>query len=87
MESIVLYASGSLSKSKLYTIKEVGQLPKIDDILFKVFPEHVNYKGDAIIHYHVDFGSYAISAPGRAHVASGGVWHTNEGCNYVVNNK
>ncbi|WP_320713156.1 hydrolase [Enterobacter cloacae] len=76
LESIVLYASGSLSKSKLYTIKEVGQLPKIDDILIKAFPEHMNYKGDTIIHHHVDFGPYTMPVPGSTHVGSGGVWYT-----------
>ncbi|EPK4273954.1 hypothetical protein [Enterobacter mori] len=28
----------------------MGKLPKIDETWIKVFPEHVNYKGDAIIH-------------------------------------
>ncbi|EPW3923337.1 hypothetical protein [Enterobacter sichuanensis] len=36
----------------------------------------MNCKGDTIIHYQVDFGSYAISTPGRTHVRSGGVWYT-----------
>jgi hypothetical protein len=55
----------------------VGKLPKIDETWIKVFPEHVNYKGDAIIHKHVDFGIYAIPEPGRTHVGNGDVWHTN----------
>ncbi|ENY0880151.1 MULTISPECIES: hypothetical protein [Enterobacter] len=36
----------------------------------------MNYKGDTIIHHHVDFGPYAIPVPGSTHVGSGGVWHT-----------
>ncbi|HID8740983.1 hypothetical protein [Enterobacter mori] len=28
----------------------MGKLPKIDETWIKVFPEHVNYKGEAIIH-------------------------------------
>ena len=52
------------------------QLPKIDETQIKVFPEHVNYKGAAIIHSHVDFGIYAILAPGRTLVGIGDVWHT-----------
>ncbi|WP_237702320.1 hypothetical protein [Enterobacter mori] len=28
----------------------MGKLPKIDETWIKVFPEHVNYKGKAIIH-------------------------------------
>ncbi|MEG5856654.1 RHS repeat-associated core domain-containing protein, partial [Enterobacter mori] len=67
---------GSLSNSNLYRIKELGLSPKIDDTWIKAFPEHVNYKGDTIIHHHVDFGPYAIPVPGSTHVGSGGVWHT-----------
>ncbi|EBF2920017.1 hypothetical protein FHA60_22505 [Salmonella enterica subsp. enterica serovar Agama] len=66
----------SLSNSNLYRIQELGLSPKIDDTWIKVFPEHVNYKGDTIIHHHVDFGPYAIPVPGSTHVGSGGVWHT-----------
>ena len=67
---------GSLSNSNLYRIKELGLSPKIDDTWIKAFPEHVNYKGDTIIHHHVDFGPYAIPVPGSTHVGSGGIWHT-----------
>ncbi len=70
---------GSLSNSNLYRIKELGLSPKIDDTWIKAFPEHVNYKGDTIIHRHVDFGPYAIPVPGSIHVGSGGVWHTKLG--------
>ncbi|ELY4473952.1 RHS domain-containing protein, partial [Cronobacter sakazakii] len=66
----------SLSKNNLYRIQELGLSPKIDDTWIKVFPEHVNYKGDTLIHHHVDFGPYAIPVPGKTHVGSGGVWHT-----------
>ncbi|TQI80069.1 HNH/endonuclease VII toxin of polymorphic toxin system [Serratia fonticola] len=66
----------SLSKSNLYRIQELGLSPKIDNTWIKAFPEHVNYKGDTIIHHHVDFGPYAIPVPGSTHVGSGGVWHT-----------
>ncbi|MCA2026375.1 hydrolase [Enterobacter sp. K16B] len=65
-----------MSKSKLNRIKEVGHLPKIDDIWIKAFPEHVNYKRDTIIYHHADFRPYAIPVSGRTHVSSGDVWHT-----------
>ncbi|MGG4608513.1 hypothetical protein [Providencia sp. Me31A] len=35
-----------------------------------------NYKGDTIIHHHVDFVQYAIPVPSSTHVGSGGIWHT-----------
>lgn len=41
-----------------------------------MFPEHANYKGDTIIHHHVDFGQYAIPVPSSTNVGSGGIWHT-----------
>ncbi|MDV5225171.1 hypothetical protein RZ760_004290 [Providencia rettgeri] len=66
----------SLSKSNSYRINELGLSPKIDEQWIKMFPEHANYKGDTIIHHHVDFGRYAIPVPSSTHVGSGGVWHT-----------
>lgn len=70
---------GSLSKSNRYLIENYNKLkvsPRIDDDWIKVFPEHAPFKGDLIIHHHVDFGRYTIPVPGRTHVGSGGVWHT-----------
>ncbi|MGV7959561.1 hypothetical protein QPK13_00020 [Photorhabdus tasmaniensis] len=66
----------SLSKSNMYRIKELGLSPKIDNQWIKAFPEHVNYKGETLIHHHVDFGRYAIPVPSSTHVGSGGIWHT-----------
>ncbi|WP_282183138.1 RHS repeat-associated core domain-containing protein, partial [Photorhabdus hindustanensis] len=66
----------SLSKSNMYRIKELGLSPKIDNQWIKAFPEHVNYKGETLIHHHVDFGHYAIPVPSSTHVGSGGIWHT-----------
>jgi hypothetical protein len=68
----------SLSKSNRYLIENYDKLqksPKIDDAWIKVFPEHAPYKGDTIIHHHVDFGKYAIPVPRQTHRGSGGVWH------------
>ncbi|WP_199590167.1 hypothetical protein [Bremerella cremea] len=50
--------------------------PRIDDEWIKVFPEHAPFKGDVIIHHHVDFGRYAIPVPRKTHVGSSGIWHT-----------
>lgn len=36
-----------------------------------MFPEHANYKGDTVIHHHVDFGQYAIPVLSSIHVGSG----------------
>ncbi|QDU73730.1 hypothetical protein Pan97_07290 [Bremerella volcania] len=69
----------SLSKSNRYLIENYDKLkvsPRIDDEWIKVFPEHAPFKGDVIIHHHVDFGQYAIPVPGKTHVGSGGIWHT-----------
>jgi hypothetical protein len=69
----------SLSKSNRYLIENYDKLkvsPRIDDEWIKVFPEHAPFKGDLIIHHHVDFGRYTIPVPGQTHVGSGGVWHT-----------
>ncbi|WP_325950602.1 RHS repeat-associated core domain-containing protein [Pseudomonas putida] len=65
----------SLSKSNQYRINELGISPKIDDIWIKIFPEHAKYKGDNIVHHHVNFGHYAIPVPSETHVGSGGPWH------------
>ncbi|MBN2259764.1 MAG: hypothetical protein JW702_04430 [Clostridiales bacterium] len=68
----------SLSKSNKYLIENYDTLkisPRIDDEWIRVFPEHAPYKGDVIIHHHVDFGQYAIPVPGGTHVGSGGPWH------------
>ncbi|MBN7152350.1 hypothetical protein ETG59_17760 [Proteus mirabilis] len=69
----------SLSASNKYLIDNYSRLkvsPRIDDTWIKVFPEHINYKGDVLIHHHVDFSQYVIPVPGKTHVGSGGVWHT-----------
>ncbi|MDL2186598.1 RHS repeat-associated core domain-containing protein [Pseudomonas sp. ChxA] len=65
----------SLSKSNQYRINELGIAPKIDNIWIKNFPEHAKYKGDNLVHHHVNFGQYAIPVPSKTHVGSGGPWH------------
>ncbi|EOD2819872.1 hypothetical protein [Providencia stuartii] len=41
-----------------------------------MFPEHASYKGDTVIHRHVDFAQYAIPVLSTTHISSGDVWHT-----------
>ncbi|WP_442903484.1 hypothetical protein [Gilliamella sp. wkB112] len=69
----------SLSASNKYLSENYSTLkvsPRIDDTWIRMFPEHANYKGDVLIHHHVDFGQYVIPVPGKTHVGSGGIWHT-----------
>ncbi len=70
----------TLSKSNLYKINDLGLSPKIDKQWVQHFPEHGGYKGNMLIHHHVNFGRYAIPVPGDTHVGSGGVWHAKTGC-------
>lgn len=64
----------SISNNNRWKI-EHGLSPKIDDEWIKEFPEHGGYKGEKLIHHHVDQGKYAIPISESTHVGSGGVWH------------
>jgi len=69
----------SLSANNKYLIENFEKFktsPRIDETWIKVFPEHAAFKGETILHHHVDFGRYAIPVPQSTHVGSGGVWHT-----------
>jgi hypothetical protein len=69
----------SISKANRCLIDNYDKLkvsPRIDDVWIKAFPEHAPFKGDLLVHHHVDFGRYAIPVPGQTHVGSGGIWHT-----------
>jgi len=66
--------STSISKNNRWKIKH-GYSPTIDDVWIKEFPEHGGYKGERLIHHHVEQGKYAIPVPESTHVGSGGVWH------------
>ena len=37
--------------------------------------DHSPYKGDMLVHHHVDWGSYAIPVPASTHPGSGGPFH------------
>ena len=64
----------SISKNNRWRI-EHGLSPTIDNVWIKEFPEHGGYKGEILIHHHVDQGKYAVPVPASTHVGSGGVWH------------
>ncbi len=68
----------SLSSSNRYLVDNFSRLkvsPRVDSVWTQVFPEHIGYENDVLIHHHVDFGRYAIPVPGQTHVGSGGPWH------------
>ena len=64
----------SLSENNRWKIGH-GFSPIIDDIWIEFFPEHSEYKGEKLIHHHVDQGIYAIPVPEPTHNGPGGVWH------------
>lgn len=51
--------------------------PVVDDDWLMVYPEHSAYRGDVIVHHHVEQGRYAIPVPRSAHNNSPGfaIWH------------
>jgi hypothetical protein len=66
----------TISNNNKWVIENLeGVAPKIDSTWLKYFPEHAGFKGDKILHHHVDQGPYAIPVPGKTHVGSGGPWH------------
>jgi hypothetical protein len=73
----------TLSPSNRYRIESlmnpanprVGPSPTVDDTWISHFPEHAPFKGEVIIHHHVEQGRYAIPVPAPTHVGSGGPFH------------
>ncbi|ASP35461.1 hemagglutinin repeat-containing protein [Labrenzia sp. VG12] len=51
--------------------------PIVDDDWLKVFPEHKDFRGQQLVHHHMDYGKYAIPVPRGAHNNSPGFayWH------------
>ncbi|WP_172795172.1 hemagglutinin repeat-containing protein, partial [Polycladidibacter hongkongensis] len=58
-----------------------GRAPVVDDDWLRVFPEHSDFRGQQIIHHHMDYGQYAIPVPRGAHNNSPGfsIWHPPRG--------
>jgi RHS repeat-associated protein len=44
-----------------------GYSPMVDDTWIKYNPTHTGYKGDKLIHHHVDQGRFATGIPEKAH--------------------
>lgn len=68
----------SISQGNKYLIENFNRLkvsPRVDQTWIDNFPEHGEYKGDVLIHHHVNRGQYTIPVPGKTHVGSGGPWH------------
>ena len=49
--------------------------PRVDDEWIRVFPHHAPYRGNRLVHHHVNGGRWAIPVPEGSHVGSGGPWH------------
>ncbi|MFG5382808.1 DUF6862 domain-containing protein [Yoonia sp. R2-816] len=58
-----------------------GRAPVVDDDWLRVFPEHSDFRGQQIVHHHMDYGQYAIPVPRGAHNNSPGfsIWHPPQG--------
>jgi hypothetical protein len=65
----------TLSSSNRYRIDELGLSPTVDKQWINHYPEHAKYKGEKLIHHHVDQGSHAIPVPQSTHIGSGGPFH------------
>jgi RHS repeat-associated protein len=51
--------------------------PVVDDPWIEHFPEHAPYKGETLIHHHLDYGRQAIPLPETVHGQrpGWGIWH------------
>jgi len=54
-----------------------GLSPVVDDAWIKHFPEHAPFKGETLIHHHLDYGRPAIPVPKTVHgqQPGWGIWH------------
>ncbi len=66
----------TLSPANKAAIK-AGRSPVVDEQWIKTFPEHAPYKGETIIHHHLDYGPNAIPLPETVHSKQPGwgIWH------------
>jgi filamentous hemagglutinin len=69
-------SENGLSQSNQMRIQN-RQSPIVDDAWISMFPEHAAYRGQTIVHHHVDYGRYAIPLPRQIHNQSPGFsyWH------------
>ena len=56
---------------------KAGRSPIVDDTWIRHFPEHAPYKGETLIHHHLDYGPMAIPLPETVHSKQPGwgIWH------------
>jgi hypothetical protein len=54
-----------------------GRAPIVDDQWIQHFPEHADYRGELLIHHHLDKGRMAIPLPESVHKLTPGyrIWH------------
>ncbi|MDB5339642.1 MAG: outer rane adhesin like protein [Planctomycetaceae bacterium] len=66
----------TLSEANGLAVK-AGRSPVVDDQWIKQFPEHAPYKGETLIHHHLDYGPKAIPLPDTLHSRQPGwgIWH------------
>lgn len=66
----------TLSDANKAAIK-AGRSPVVDDKWIQHFPEHAPYKGETLIHHHLDYGPKAIPLPDSVHSKQPGwgIWH------------
>ena len=65
----------TISSSNRHKIEVLELSPKIDNQWIQHYPDHAPYKGETIIHHHVDQGAHAIPVPQGTHIGSGGPFH------------
>ena len=69
----------TLSKENIANITSRNpKSPIVDDVWIEHFPEHAPYKGEIIVHHHLDYGAIAIPLPYTVHnmIPGWGFWHT-----------
>jgi hypothetical protein len=68
--------SSTLSDANLGSIEQ-RRSPVVDDQWIRAFPEHEAYRGEVLIHHHLDQGPLAIPLPDSLHRRNPGasIWH------------
>jgi filamentous hemagglutinin len=74
--------SDTLSEANAARVS-LKQSPIVDDVWIKSFPEHAAYKGETLVHHHLDYGPKAVPLPGTVHSRNPGwgIWHPDHAGN------